>query len=97
MDQMDTVPPRIGTHSPYRSMVTTANPHTRRVLGAHSVSTAADLLAARLHFTPTDARSRLQLVADNIGISGFELAELILYRTSSPADIAMPDVAVISR
>ncbi len=52
----------------------------RRALGAHSLSDAADVLAEHLGIAHDEARSRLQLVADNIGISGTELAELVLYR-----------------
>jgi hypothetical protein len=46
----------------------------------HSLAEAAELLAGQLGIAPDEARSRLQLIADNIGISGTELAELVLYR-----------------
>ena len=59
-------------------MTTTAN--LGRVLGTHSLPRATDLLARQLEITADEARSRLQSIADNIGLSGTELAELILYR-----------------
>ena len=58
--------------------LTTSPSH--RALGAQSLPVAADLLARHLGITASEARSRLRAVADNIGISGTELAELILYR-----------------
>jgi hypothetical protein len=60
--------------------VTTTIPDPWRPLGVHSLSDAADVLADNLGIAHAEARSRLQLVADNIGISGTELAELVLYR-----------------
>ena len=60
--------------------MTTTTADYGRVLGAHSLSRATDLLASQLHITAEEARSRLQRVAENIGLSGTELAELILHR-----------------
>jgi len=60
--------------------VTTTKPSVGRALGVHSLAEATELLAGQLGIAPEAARSRLQLIADNIGISGTELAELVLYR-----------------
>jgi hypothetical protein len=51
-----------------------------RVLGDHSLDTAASLLGTQLGITAPEARWRLDAVAENLGMSGTELAELILYR-----------------
>ena len=63
-----------------RDAVTTVTTNPARVLGRHSLSRATELLARQLGITAEDARLRLQLVAENIGLSGTELAELILHR-----------------
>ena len=60
--------------------MTTTKPSVGRALGEHSLAEATDLLAGQLGIAQDEARSRLQLIADNIGISGTELAELVLYR-----------------
>ena len=60
--------------------MTTTNPQVGRALGVHSLAEAADLLARHLGIATDEARLRMQLIADNIGLSGTELAELILYR-----------------
>ena len=50
------------------------------VLEAHPFFAAVDLLAARHHITPHDAQRRLEDVAENLGISCIELAELMLIK-----------------
>jgi hypothetical protein len=51
-----------------------------RELGVHSLGTASDLLGGRLGISAADARWRLEAVAESMGMSGTELAELVLYR-----------------
>jgi hypothetical protein len=58
--------------------VTTAG--GQRELGVHSLGTASALLGGQLGITAADARWRLEAVAENMGMSGTELAELVLYR-----------------
>ena len=58
----------------------TSNPNLQRTLGEHSLSEAADVLAGHLGIAHDEAEVRLQLIADNVGLSGDELAELVLYR-----------------
>ena len=52
------------------------------LLDAHPFYAAVDLLAARHEITSDEAQSRLEYVAENLGISCIELAELMLYEAS---------------
>jgi hypothetical protein len=70
--------PRAGVWS-YPATVTTS-PLVGRPLGLHSLSTASALLARQLGIPADQARWRLETVAESTGMSGTELAELILYR-----------------
>jgi len=65
---------------PYRFTMSLTTSPTHRALGTQSLPVAADLLARHLGITASEANARLRAVADNIGISGTELAELVLYR-----------------
>jgi hypothetical protein len=60
--------------------MTTTIPDVRRGPGAHSLLTAAGLLGRQLGITADAARWRLDTDAENLGMSGTDLAELILYR-----------------
>lgn len=60
--------------------MTTTLPDVRQGFDAHSLLTAAGVLASRLGITAADARWRLDTEAENLGMSGTDLAELILYR-----------------
>lgn len=48
----------------------------------HSLGTASELLGGQLGISAADARWRLETVAENMGMSGTELAELVLYRAT---------------
>ena len=67
-----------GRHN-VRDMTTTI-PHVWRGPGAHSLLMAAGLLGRQLGITAEAARWRLDTDAENLGMSGTDLAELILYR-----------------
>ena len=49
-------------------------------LDDHPFYAAVDLLVSRHGITPDEARRRLEDVAENVGISATDLAELILLR-----------------
>ena len=55
------------------------------VLEEHPFFVAVDLLAERLHITPAEAQSRLEYVAESLGFSCIELAELMLYEDAAAA------------
>ncbi len=52
------------------------------VLDTHPFFAAVELLAARHEITHDEAQSRLEYVAENLGISCIELAELMLYEAA---------------
>ena len=56
------------------------------VLEEHPLFAAVDLLAARLEITTAEAQSRLEYVAESLGFSCIELAELMLYEEAAAAD-----------
>jgi hypothetical protein len=60
--------------------MTTMIPDVRHGLDAHSLLTAAGVLGRQLGITPAAARWRLDTEAENLGMSGTDLAELILFR-----------------
>jgi hypothetical protein len=60
--------------------MTTTIPDVRQGLGAHTLLTAAGVLGRQLGITAAAARWRLDTDAENLGMSGTDLAELILYR-----------------
>jgi hypothetical protein len=62
--------------------VTVTTDAGQRELGVHSLGTASALLGSQLGITAADARWRLEAVAENMGMSGTELAELVLYRNT---------------
>lgn len=64
----------------YRRTMTTTLPDVRHGPGAHSLLTAAVVLGRQLGITAAAARWRLDTDAENLGMSGTDLAELILYR-----------------
>jgi hypothetical protein len=64
----------------YRQDMTATLPDVRHGLGTHALLTAAGILGRQLGITAADARWRLDTDAENLGMSGTDLAELILYR-----------------
>jgi hypothetical protein len=64
----------------YRQGMTATLPDVRHGLGTHALLTAAGILGRQLGITAADARWRLDTDAENLGMSGTDLAELILYR-----------------
>ena len=58
----------------------------QRALGTQSLSASADVLASRLAINAAEANSRLKAVADYLGISETELAELAVCRLDTFAD-----------
>ena len=64
----------------YRQDMTATLPDVRHGLGTHALLTAAGVLGRQLGITAAAARWRLDTDAENLGMSGTDLAELILYR-----------------
>jgi hypothetical protein len=64
----------------YGQDMTATLPDVRHGLGSHALLTAAGVLGRQLGITAADARWRLDTDAESLGMSGTDLAELILYR-----------------
>ena len=60
--------------------------HDATVLDEHPFHAAVELLMARHGISADEARRRLEDVAENLGISGTELAELMLLRDRNDSD-----------
>jgi hypothetical protein len=52
--------------------------HGRSLLDPHPFFAAVDLLAARREIAAAEAQWRLEYLAESLGISGIDLAELML-------------------